>query len=348
MQITLEQLAAFLNATYTGDGAMALTNVAKIEDAEQGTITFLANPKYTRYLDVTKASAVIVNAKTEVTRTDIGVITMSDPYYGFVRALQLFNPPLPLLPEGMHPAAAVAQSAALAEGVRVGACAVIGERAKIGERTIICGGAFVGDDVEIGCDAIIYPNASILRECKLGDRVIIHSGAVIGSDGFGFVPQGKKWEKIPQLGNVVIDDDVEIGSNSSVDRATIGSTHIKRGVKIDNLVQVAHNVTLGEDVIIAAQSGVSGSAIVGNHVILAGQVGVVGHIEIANDVTVTAQSGVSKSLTDVGKTYRGSPAKEFHEELRMEAAMRQLPELIKAVRLLEEKIEKLRDGKVLN
>lgn len=347
MQTTLAQLAKIVGGTYHGSAELPLINVAKIEDAKEGEITFIANAKYQKYLDVTNASAVIVSEKMDVQRTDLGVIKMHDPYLGFVRALQFFNPQQELMPKGIHEKSVVAESASLGDDVRIGACTVIGERVQIGDRTMICGGAFVGDDVVIGSDCIIYPNVSILSRCIVENNVIIHSGTTIGGDGFGFAPKDGKYEKIPQLGNVVIEDDVEIGSNSSIDRATIGSTYIRRGVKIDNLVQVAHNVEIGENTVIVAQTGISGSAIVGKHVVLAGQVGLVGHIHIADGITVTAQAGVSKSLTESGKMFRGSPAKEFHEELRIEAAIRQLPDLIKTVRALQEKIEKLEEGKVL-
>ncbi len=348
MKTSLSQLARLLEGSFTGDPDLALHNVAKIEEAVAGEITFIANPKYQKFIETTSASAVIVSDKIDVKRKDLGVIKVSDPYIGFVKALQYFNPPKELLPIGIHEKSVVAETAVIGTDVRIGACSVIGDPLKIGNSTIIFRGAFLGDEVTIGSDCIIYPNVSVLWRCQIGNNVIVHAGATIGSDGFGFVPKGEGYEKIPQLGNVIIDDDVEIGANSTIDRATIGSTHIKRGVKIDNLVQVAHNVVIGEDTAIAAQTGISGSTALGKHVVLAGQVGLVGHIEIADNVIVTAQSGVSKSLTETGKMYRGSPAKEFHEELRLEAAMRRLPELIKTLRELQDKLERLEKEKILN
>lgn len=347
MSFTLAYLAEQLGGSFTGDAGLELLQVAKIEEAIAGEVTFLANPKYSKYLETTNASAVILRTGTELTRDGIAAIYVDDPYIGFVKSLRLFESTRELFPPGIHDSAVIAVSAVIGEGVHVGACAVIGSNARIGDRTKVCAGAVVGDNALVGSECIIYPNASVLHGCVLGDRVIIHAGATIGSDGFGFAPSGKTYEKIPQLGNVVIGSDVEIGANSTVDRATIGSTRVRRGVKIDNLVQVAHNVDIGEDTVIAAQSGISGSTTVGTHVTLAGQVGVVGHIEIADDVIVTAQSGVSKSLTETGKMYRGSPAKDFKEELKMEAAVRQLPDLIRTVRELQKQIETLKAASVV-
>ncbi len=335
MSLTLAQLARRLGGRFTGDPELSLENVAKIEEAKRGEVTFLANPKYRKFLDTTAASAVIVQEKTTTARADLALILVPDPYTAFVKALNIFQPQAELLPAGIHDRAVVAASAMIGTGARIGACAVIGERAMIGEGTTIGPGVYVGDDASVGAGSLIYPNVTILPRCRVGNRVIIHSGTVIGSDGFGFAPSGEAYEKIPQLGIVLVDDDVEIGSNCSVDRATMGVTHIRRGVKIDNLVQIAHNVEVGENSVIVAQTGVSGSTTIGRHVTLAGQVGIVGHISIADNIAVTAQSGVSKSLTNAGKVYRGSPAQEFHEELRLEAALRQLPELIKTVREME-------------
>lgn len=346
MSFTLAQLAERLGGRYTGDPGLVLENVAKIEEAKHGEITFLANPKYRKFLDTTAASAAIVQEKTTLERADLALILVSDPYTAFVKALNLFQPRADLLPAGIHARAVVAASASIGAEARIGACAVIGERALIGAGTTIGPGAFVGDDARVGAGSLIYPNVTILPRCRVGDNVIIHSGTVIGSDGFGFAPAGERYEKIPQLGIVLIDDDVEIGSNCTVDRATMGATHICRGVKIDNLVQIAHNVEVGENSVIVAQTGISGSTTIGRHVTLAGQVGIVGHISIADNIAVTAQSGVSKSLTNEGKVYRGSPAKEFHDELRLEAALRQLPDLIKTVRELEKLVKGLRKEEI--
>jgi UDP-3-O-[3-hydroxymyristoyl] glucosamine N-acyltransferase len=199
-------------------------------------------------------------------------------------------------------------------------------------------GVVVDDDVSIGEDCLVYPNVSILARACIGNRVILHAGVRIGTDGFGFAPIEQTWKKIPQVGTVVIEDDVEIGANSTVDRATLGATRIERGTKLDNLIMIAHNVEIGEDSIIVSQAGISGSTTIGNHVTIAGQVGIAGHLDIADGVTVTAQSGVSKSLPGIGKVYRGTPAQEMHSEMRILAAIRSVPELIQTVRALEQRI----------
>jgi UDP-3-O-[3-hydroxymyristoyl] glucosamine N-acyltransferase len=339
--VKLYDIAKFLNAELLGDGDVEIKKVAEIQNAVRGDITFIANPKYERFFDTTQASAVIVGKNFNKRRDDISLLLVDEPYFAFVKVLKLLNPPVELLPAGIHPTAVVAQSAVLGKNVRIGANAVIGERVKIGDNTVIMPGVVVGDDVEIGSDVLIYPNVTIYHKCKIGNRVIIHSGTVIGSDGFGFAPRPDgSYEKIPQVGIVVIEDDVEIGSNCSVDRATLGETVIKRGAKLDNLIQIAHNVVIGENTVIAAQTGIAGSTKIGRNCVLAGQVGIVGHIEIADRTTIAAQSGVSKSITEPGKVYFGYPAREHSVALRIEGAIRQLPELVKEFWELKSKIEK--------
>ena len=341
MSIPLEQLGALIGASVTGDPTRVITGVATIQDAKPGEITFLANKRYAQYLQTTNASAIILDENTPVQRTDITVLRTKNPYYGFVLVLRYFHPAGSPYAPGMHPDATVHPTAVLAPEVSIGARAVIEAGVSIGARTAVAAGAVITDSVHIGEDCVIHPNVSILARAVIGNRVIIHAGTTIGSDGFGFAPIRGGYEKIPQVGTVIVHDDVEIGANCTIDRATLGATILGRGCKLDNLIQIAHNVEIGEDTVVAAQSGVSGSTVIGRHVLVGGQVGIVGHIEIADGVSIGAQSGVSKSIMEEGKVFRGSPAHELREELRQEAATRKLPELITTVRALEEKILKL-------
>jgi UDP-3-O-[3-hydroxymyristoyl] glucosamine N-acyltransferase len=291
---------------------------------------------------VTRASAVVLSKKVETKRSDLNLIKVDDAYSSFLIVLQKFAPSSVQPPAGVHPTAVIASSAKLGENVAIGVHVVIGEKCTVGGNTKIYPNTVLGDGVVIGDDSLLYANVTVREQCVIGNRVSIHSGTVIGSDGFGFAPTSDgTYKKIPQLGNVVIEDDVEIGANCTIDRATMGETRICRGVKLDNLIHVAHNCVIGENTVIAAQTGVSGSTKIGKQCVIAGQVGFVGHIEIADRITIGAQSGVSKSLRESGKTYFGYPAKEHHEALRQEGAIRQLPELIAVVRQLQKRIEEL-------
>jgi UDP-3-O-[3-hydroxymyristoyl] glucosamine N-acyltransferase len=345
--VKVKDIASLLNGSVLGDADIEVSHVAKIEEAGTGDITFLANPKYEKYLGSTKASAVVVSRdldekKLNGRKRQIAFVKVDDPYISFLQLLQTLEATDELALTGIHPSAVVASSADLSPTVAVGANAVIGERVRIGRNSKIAHGSVIGDDVIVGCDVRIYPNVTVRENCQIGDRVIVHSGAVIGSDGFGFAPEKDgRYKKIPQVGNVVLEDDVEIGANCTIDRATLGETLIKRGVKLDNLVHVAHNVVIGENTMIAAQAGIAGSTKVGKNVLMGGQVGLIGHIEIADNVAIIAQSGVSKSLTKPGTTYFGSPAKEQRAAFRIEAALRHLPELIEEVRHLRGRIESL-------
>jgi UDP-3-O-[3-hydroxymyristoyl] glucosamine N-acyltransferase len=341
LSFTLGELASRLDAELHGDADVIVHRLAPIETAANGDLAFVANKKYEKHLTDTLATAVIIGTNTQVARDDIALLRMTDPYLGFVSALRLFHPPTNYTARGIHPSAVIDTSARIAEDAAICAGAVIGRNVHIGRGSIIAEGVVIRDDCSIGDDVMLYPNVSVLDDCRIGNRVIVHSGTTIGSDGFGFAPHGTTYEKIPQVGTVEIEDDVEIGANCSIDRGTLGATRIRRGAKLDNLIQIAHNVDIGEDTVIVAQSGISGSTVLGRHVIIAGQVGVVGHIEIGDDVTVGAQSGVAKSLHGAGKIFRGSPAREIHDELRLEAALRHLPDLIKTVREQEQRIRAL-------
>lgn len=348
--MTLLEIAAIVRGDVEGDGNIQIKRLAKIEEAGEGDITFLANPKYAKHLASTKASAVLVARgvaykELRERKNPIALIRVADPYAAFAQLIDLFHPPATALPPGLHPTAVVSQSAVIGKNVAVGAHAVLSEGCRVGDGAVIWHNVVLGDSVEVGEQSVIYPNVTIREQCKVGKRVIIHSGTVVGSDGFGFAPKPDgTYEKIQQRGIVVIEDDVEVGANCAIDRATIGETRIKRGTKLDNLIQVAHNVVIGENTVIAAQTGISGSTKIGSGCIIAGQVGFVGHIEIADRTIVAAQSGVHKSVKESGKTIFGYPALEHHERLRIEAALRQLPELLTTVRALQAEVEKLSQG----
>lgn len=347
--MTVNEIAEHIDADVIGDGSIEIHGTAKIEDASPGQITFVSHPKYLRFLASTKASAVIISKSVEASKLppiDKGpvLLRVDDPYVGFLFVLERFNPQPDILPPGIHPTAIIPESVTVGRDVRIGAHVVLGERCRIDEQTVIAHGTVVGDDVHIGSNTILYPNVTIREGCRIGSRVIIHSGTVVGSDGFGFAPQKDgSYRKIPQVGIVVIEDDVEVGSNCSIDRATMGETRICRGVKLDNLIQIAHNVIIGENTVIAAQTGISGSTKVGKHCVLAGQVGLVGHIEIADNTIIAAQSGVPKSITKSG-TYFGYPAKEHSRALRIEAVIRRLPELMNDIEELKRELTRLKNS----
>ena len=346
--MNVREVAALVRGEIEGDGNVGIARVAKIEEAVPGDLTFVANPKYEKFLGTTKASAVLVSTKLDTRRyqrqPSITFIKVHDPYLAFLTVLKSLTSVPDPFPTGIHATAVVDPSAKLGSSVCLGAHVVVGRNAVIGDGSRISHGCVIGDEASVGRDSLLYPRVSVYHQCKIGNRVIIHSGAVLGSDGFGFAPQPDgTYEKIPQLGIVVVEDDVEIGANCTIDRATMGQTTIHRGVKLDNMVHIAHNVTVGEHTVIAAQTGISGSTKIGKNCMIAGQVGLVGHIEIADRTIIMAQSGVPKSLTEPGKTYFGYPAKEHGRALRIEASLRSLPELMQEVRELQKKVAELGD-----
>jgi len=330
------EIAQLVDGIVIGDAAATITGCADIQKATAGHITFLANTKYMPLFQATKASIVLVPTDFH-TATDKTLIQTSDPSYSFSLVMEALHPDLQKHPANIHPRAVIDETATLGENVAIGACAVIEAGVVIGDNTIIYAGTYVGHDTRIGEDTIMYPNVTIRERCEIGNRVIIHSGTVIGADGFGFVTIDGKHKKIPQLGTVLIEDDVEIGSNVSIDRARFDKTVIKKGAMIDNLVQIAHNVVIGENSVIVSQVGISGSTEVGQNVILAGKVGVVGHIKIGDNVVVGAKGGVSKSLTTPGQ-YWGVPAKPLKQDLKEKAAIHKLPESQKKLKMLEKEI----------
>ncbi len=339
----LSEVGLLLDAEIVGDPAIIINNIAKIEEAKSGDLSFIANPKYLKFAETTNASALIVSRNFTTARKDIALLKVDDPYFAFLKIMEKGEAPQKeTRPCGIHPTSVIDQSAKIGENVYIGPHAVICENSQIGNGSIIHAGVYIGEGSSIGDSVLIYPNVVIRDKCKIGNRVIIHPGVVIGADGFGFVPTKEgNYVKLPQLGGVIIEDDVEIGANTTIDRATIGNTTVHSGTKIDNLVQIAHNVVVGENTVIVAQVGISGSTKVGKNCVIGGQVGMVGHIEIADKVMIGAQSGISKSIKKPGSSFFGSPATDYHESLRNEAAIRQLPELLKEFRELKQKISNL-------
>ena len=342
MKVTLEAVAKAIDGTVVGDGSVEITGVAGIREAREGELTFLANPRYEPYLEHTQASAVIVSENHR--RIGKPLIQNPNPYLAFLKAVRLFAREAERPRAGVHPTAVVAEDAFVAPDASIGPHVVIEPGAVIGARAIVHAGCYIGARARLGDDAFLYPNVTVREECELGDRVIVHSGTVVGSDGFGFVRDGDVYRKLPQVGNVAVGEDVEIGANVTIDRATTGTTRIGAGSKIDNLVQIAHNVQIGRNCIIVAQVGISGSTVLGDHVVLAGQVGIVGHIEIGDGASVGAQSGVSKSVK-AGERMFGYPAMPLRQAKRIEASIRNLPELIHTVRQLKRRVDELEGSK---
>jgi len=337
MKIKIKEIAELVNGKILGNSELELSQLSNIQDAKKGDLTFLYLPKYNHYLNTTKAAAILVNKDIKRTNSNLTYIIVDKPNIAFQQiVLHFFNPEFKL--EGIHSSAVITE-VKLHNSVSVGANVYIGENSSIGKDSKIYHNSVILDNCKIGNNVLIFPNVTIRENTVIGNNVIIHSNSVIGSDGFGYSQDAKGvYQKIPQIGNVVIEDDVEIGSNVSIDRAAIGSTIIEKGVKLDNLIQIAHNVKVGENTVMSAQTGISGSTKIGNNCILGGQVGVVGHIELADNVLVGAQSGISKSLTKPG-TYFGSPAQEIKSTLKLEAHIRSLPEYLDRIKKLEEKIK---------
>jgi UDP-3-O-[3-hydroxymyristoyl] glucosamine N-acyltransferase len=342
MKIKVQEIASFINAKIIGDSSIEIENVTKIESAKAGDLTFLYLSSYEKYFENTKASAIIVKNDFIKSRKDITYLEVNSPEKAFFSVIKkYFSPEFSL--SGIDSTAFISQSVKIGKNVSVGKNVIISEGCIIGDNTKIYHNTVILENTEIGDNCLIFPNVNVRENCKIGNRVIIHSGTVIGSDGFGFSPDEKGvYQKIPQIGNVIIEDDVELGSNVSVDRAAIGSTIIKRGCKIDNLVQIAHNVIIGEDTVISAQAGISGSTKIGNHCILAGQAGLVGHIEIGDNVVITAQAGVSKSLLKPGY-YSGTPASEIKSYQKLHAQLRYVPDYIEEIKNLKAEIKQLKE-----
>jgi UDP-3-O-[3-hydroxymyristoyl] glucosamine N-acyltransferase len=328
MKFTVDQIADLIEGTVNGNGATLISNFDKIEEGKSGSISFLSNPKYESFLYQTDASAVIVSKDLTLKKpVKTALIRVSDPYLAFTILLQKYQEFIQKRETGIQVPSFIAENSQISENVFVGRFTQVDTGSQIGKNSQIYDRVSIGKNVIIGCDCTIYPGVVIYKDCIIGNNVVIHANSVIGSDGFGHAPQGDgTFKSIPQLGNVVIEDDVSIGSNTTIDRATMGSTIIRKGVKIDNLVQIAHNVEIGSNTAIAAQTGISGSTKVGENCLIAGQVGVAGHITIAPKTIVTGQSGVTKSVKIPGQTLGGTPASNNVDFLKRNALIRQLPE----------------------
>jgi UDP-3-O-[3-hydroxymyristoyl] glucosamine N-acyltransferase len=340
MEITLRELADVIGGEICGDGSVLIGGIAGIKEAGRGDITFLANPRYGKFLETTAASAVIAPPGTASSSKPL--ILSENPYLSFVKAVEFFVPNKNSYPRTIHPTAVIAPGASVGADVCVGACAVIEEGVRVGDGSVVLAGTYVGRDTRIGKKCLIYPNVTIREEVKVGDRVIIHSGAIIGSDGFGFARDGEVYRKIPQIGDVVIEDDVEIGANVTIDRATTGTTFVGRGTKIDNLVQVAHNVVIRENCVLVAQVGIGGSTELGKGVSLAGQAGAVGHIKIGDGAVVAAQAGVMKSIP-ANTMVSGYPAREHGQAKKIYACLQKLPDLVKRMGDLAGRVARLEE-----
>jgi UDP-3-O-[3-hydroxymyristoyl] glucosamine N-acyltransferase len=343
MQLT--ELARLTGARLEDDADNPeITGAAGLDDAQPGQITFLANPRYTPRVQKTRATAIYVGEETDVGR-DIRVLRAPDPYLAYTRALRLFHPE-PQVPPFVHPSAVIDPTARLAEDVWLGACVVIGRDVEIGAGVRIYPNATVYDGVRIGAGSVIHSGAAIREGTLIGERVIIHNNVVVGSDGFGYAKdEERRWLKIPQTGRVVIEDDVEIGAGTTIDCASVGETRIRRGAKIDNLVQIGHSCTVGEDTLLCAQVGLAGSSHIGRRAILAGQAGVAGHLTIGDDVVLTAKSATSHNV-EPGKVISGIPAFDNREWLRATAAFRRLGEMQRQLRTLEAKLAALEKNSV--
>lgn len=339
MELTASQLAAIVNGTVEGDENVKISTFARIEEGHPGALSFLANPKYTHHIYSTESSVVLVRRDFQPEEpVKATMIRVDDPYATVAHLLEMVTEMTKVDKTGVESPVFIAEGVEIPDDAYVGAFAYIGKGVKLGKGVKIYPQTYVGDNCEIGEDTILYAGVKIYQGCKVGRRCIIHSGAVIGADGFGFAPVDGGYEKIPQTGNVEIDDDVEIGANTTVDRAMMGATKIGKGVKLDNLIQIAHNCSVGEHTVMAAQAGVAGSAKIGAHCMVGGQVGFVGHIHIADGTQIGAQSGVSKG-TKPGERIMGAPAVDMGEYARSLVHIKKLGSLYDRVKELEKKIK---------
>jgi UDP-3-O-[3-hydroxymyristoyl] glucosamine N-acyltransferase len=338
MKFTANQIAGILEGDIDGNPDITVSKLAKIEEGEQGSLTFLANPKYKSFIYTTKASITIVNKDfvpdQEITTT---LIKVDNAYESFTKILtyyhQVKNNKL-----GIEKPSFIADSATYGEDCYIGAFAYIGENVTIGNNVKIYPNAYIGDNVKLADNVVVFPGAKIYSECIVGNNCVINSGAIVGSDGFGFAPNAEgEFSKIPQTGNVILEDNVDVGAGTTIDRATLGSTIIRKGVKLDNQIQIAHNVEIGEHTVIAAQSGIAGSTKIGKHCMIGGQVGIVGHITIGDNVRIQAQSGIGRNIK-AGEAIQGSPALNYGDYNKSYVHFKNLPKIITRINELEKKI----------
>lgn len=349
MEFSAAQIAMLIQARVEGNPEATVRDFGKIEEAREGQLAFLANPKYEDYLYTTRASIVIINESLEVREPVAAtLLRVPDAYSAFAALLSKYQEMMTQQLSGKQEPSYMATTARMGENCFIGAFAYVGENVVLGNNVKIFPQVFIGDNVTIGDNCILHPGVKIYHSCKLGKQVTVHAGSIIGSDGFGFAPQADgSFKKVPQIGNVVIEDNVEVGANATIDRATIGSTLVKSGAKLDNLIQVAHNVEVGNNTVIAAQAGVSGSTKIGNNVMIGGQAGIVGHIHIADGSRINAQSGVSKTIKTPNSAVTGSPAFDYTSALRSQALSRNLPDLDKRLKELEQLVKQLLDERTM-
>lgn len=338
MEKTLKELASYVGGDVIGDENIRIKGVMTIEEAKEGYITFVSNEKYIRKLNQTKASAIIISPR--VKAEDKNLLITKNPYLAYAKIFDLMMNPEMIYPGTRDDSAKISKSATIGSNVTIYPYVFIGENTKIADKVVLYPGVYVGDDCQIGRDTIIHPNTVIYKGTKIGERVTIHSNVVLGCNGYGYAPDGRKYYKIPQVGITVIEDDVDIGASTTINRAVLGETRIKRGTKIDSLVIIAHNVEIGEDTLITSQVGIAGTVKIGNHVILGGGSGVAGHIKVGDDVTVGGWSGVIKDLPP-GGTYLGTPAIGIARMRRCYIAIQKLPEMRETIKNLQKKVKQL-------
>ena len=344
MEFSAQFIADYLQGKIEGDGSVLVNNFSKIEEGKPGTLSFLANPVYTKYIYTTAASVVLVNNDFQPDKeVNTTLIRVDDAYQSLARLLDFYERIKRKKHVGISSLAYIHENAKIGKNVYISGFAYISEGAKIGDNVKIFPNAFIGENVVIGDNTVINAGVTIYEDCYLGNNCIIHSGTVIGSDGFGFAPKtNENSQKVPQVGNVVLEDHVEIGSNTTIDRATLGSTQLKKGVKLDNLIQIGHNVEIGERTVMAAQVGVSGSTKIGKDCMIGGQVGFAGHLYVADKVRVAAQSGIGHSINEEGRVFQGSPALDLKEYQRSFVVYKKLPELYREIDDLKKEIEELK------
>jgi UDP-3-O-[3-hydroxymyristoyl] glucosamine N-acyltransferase len=343
MQFTAHQISLMLDGTVEGDAEVSVNQLAKIEEAEAGSLSFLANPKYEQFLYTTGASIVIVNKDLALSEpVKATLIRVDNAYSAFTVLLEQYNT-IKMNKTGIEQPSFIHPTAKIGKNAYVGAFAYIGPNVTIGDNCKIFPNTYIADNVIIGNNVTFYAGVKIYFDCHIGNNVIIHSGAIIGGDGFGFAPQPDgTYTKVAQIGNVILEDNVEVGANTTIDRATLGSTIIHKGVKLDNLIQIAHNVEIGADTVVAAQTGISGSAKIAENCIIGGQVGIVGHITVAKGTQVQAKSGISRSIEVEGKKWAGAPAAAYTDHMRSQVVVTRLPELEKRIEELEKIIAGLK------
>lgn len=337
----LSEIAELTSSTIeSGSPDTDITGAAGLDIASEGTITFLANPKYTPQIQTTKAAAIFLAENAELDRADIAILRTKDPYLAYTKTLRLFHPEIPVA-AGIHPSAVIDPTAHVAETAEISANVVIGKSARINKGAKLFPNVTIYDGASVGENSVLHSGVSVRENCEIGNNCIVHNNSTIGSDGFGYAKTSdKQWLKIPQTGIVALEDDVEIGANTSIDRASVGETRIKRGAKIDNLVQIGHSCTVDEDALICSQTGLAGSSVIGKRVILAGQVGIAGHLKVGDDAVITAKSATSHDVPD-GKVISGIPAFDNRDWLRSTAAYRKLGEIAQRVRELQKRLDRL-------